>query len=84
MRPVTNGPAEAVAAALEREMALIQDAITLVATRRAPRVVVAGLLLGDRLLPSAQRIADEAGVRLVATWGADEEGVQIAVERITE
>jgi hypothetical protein len=84
MRPVTNGPAEAVPAALEREMALIDDAIALVATGGAPRVVVAGLSLGDQLLPTAKRMADEAGVRLVPTWGADEEGVQIAVERVTE
>jgi hypothetical protein len=84
MRPVGNGPAEAVPAALEREIGLIRDAIALVAAGRAPRVVVAGLSLGDQLLPSAQRMADEAGVRLVPNWGADEEGVQIAVERLPE
>ena len=75
MRQVTNGPEDAVPAALEREVGLIRDAIALVATGGAPRVVVAGLALGDQLLPSAQRMAETAGVRLVPTWGADEEGV---------
>jgi hypothetical protein len=84
VRQVTNGPEDAVPAALEREMGLIRDAIALVATGRAPRVIVAGLTLGDQLLPSARRMADTAGVRLVPSWGADEEGVQIAVERLPE
>ena len=72
----------AVQAALEREVALVNDAITLVATGGAPRVTVAGLLLGEQILPSVQRMADDAGVRLVPRWGADEHGVEIAVERI--
>ena len=69
---------------LEHEVRLIHDAIALVASGRAPRATVAGLRLGDQLLPAAQRIAVRAGVRLVPLWRADEAGVDIAIERITE
>ena len=61
----TDRTADAVPATLEHEMRLINEAIALVASGRTRRTVVAGLQLGDQLLPSAQRVADEAGVRLV-------------------
>ena len=73
--------ADVVPATLEHEMRLINEAIALVASGRTRRTVVAGLQLGDQLLPSAQRVADEAGVRLVPLWHADEHGVDIAVEQ---
>ena len=62
-------------------MRLINEAIALVASGQTRRTVVAGLQLGYQLLPSAQRVADEAGVRLVPLWYADEHGVDIAIER---
>ena len=77
----TDRTADVVPATLEHEMRLINEAIALVASGRTRRTVVAGLQLGDQLLPSAQRVADEAGVRLVPLWHADEHGVDIAVER---
>jgi hypothetical protein len=76
--------AEIVPGAVEHEVGLIRDAIALVATGGAPRVVVAGLRLGDALLPSARRMALEAGVRIVPLWRADEAGLDIAVERLPE
>jgi hypothetical protein len=74
-----EGPA-AVQRQLDRELELIRDAITLVASGRAPRVTVAGLRLGDALLVPARQLARQAGVRIVPKWGADESGVDIAVE----
>ena len=74
--------ADAVPAALEQEMRLINEAVALVASGTTPRAVVAGLLLGDQLLESAQRVADQAGVRLIALWSADEHGLDIAFERV--
>jgi hypothetical protein len=71
---------EVVPDALEREVGLIRGAIALVAAGGSPRVVVAGLHLGDALLPSARRMALEAGVRIVPLWAADESGLDIAVE----
>jgi len=77
----TDRTADVVPATLEYEMRLINEAIALVASGRTRRTVVAGLRLGDQLLPSEQRVADEAGVRLVPLWHADEHGVDIAVEQ---
>jgi hypothetical protein len=76
--------AELVTKTLEREMSLIRDAIALVASGGSPRVVIAGLRLGETLLDPARRIALEAGVRLVPLWSGDEAGVDVAVERIAE
>jgi hypothetical protein len=76
--------ADAVPVRLEHEVALIRDAIALVASGGAPRVVVAGLKLGDALLPTARRMADQAGVRIVPLWRADEAGLDVAVERLPE
>ena len=78
----TDRTADVVPATLEHEMRLINEAIALVASGAATRrTVVAGLRLGDELLETAQRMADEAGVRLVPLWHADEHGIDIAVER---
>jgi hypothetical protein len=76
--------AEAVPVTVEHEATLIRDAIALVASGGAPRVVVAGLRLGDALLPTARRMALEAGVRIVPLWRADEAGLDVAVERLPE
>jgi hypothetical protein len=72
---------EAVPVTVEHEATLIRDAIALVAVGGSPRVVVAGLRLGDALLPTARRMALEAGVRIVPLWPADETGLDVAVER---
>jgi hypothetical protein len=82
MENIADRAAEFVPATLEREMRLIHEAIMLVASGGAPRVVVAGLSLGIALLDPTRRMALEAGVRIVPLWRADEAGVDIAVERI--
>lgn len=74
--------ADVVPAALEREADLIRGAIAFVASGGAPRVVMAGLRLSDALLPTAHRMALQAGVRIVPLWGADEAGLDVAVERL--
>src|SRR5262249_51089679 len=66
---------------LDREMRIIRDAVLLVATGGAPRVVLAGLRLSDQLLEPARRYAASRGVRALPLWRADEEGLDIAVER---
>jgi hypothetical protein len=72
---------EVVPATLEKEMRLIREAIALVASGRAPRTVVAGLLLSEALLAPAEQMAAEAGVRLVPLWHTDDSGLDIAIER---
>jgi hypothetical protein len=76
--------ANAVPDTLEREVGLVRDAIALVASGGSMRVVVGGLRLGEALLPTAQRMALEAGVRVVPIWGADESGLDISIERVAE
>jgi hypothetical protein len=76
--------AETVPVTVEHEVGLIRGAIALVASGGAPRVVVAGLRLGEALLPTARRMALEAGVRIVPLWRADEAGLDVAVERLPE
>ena len=69
---------------LEQEMALVREAITMVAARRAPRVVVAGIRFGEALLVPARALAAEAGVRVVPLWMPDDAGLDIAIEPIAE
>ena len=73
--------ANAVTTTLEREMQLIREAISLVASGRASRMVVSNLRLADPLLEPSRMIARRAGVRITPLWRADEEGLDIAIER---
>jgi hypothetical protein len=68
----------------DRGMRLIRDAIALVASGGSPRVVVAGIGPGEMLLPSATRLALEAGVRARPLWHPDGSGADIAVEQIRD
>jgi hypothetical protein len=77
----TDRMADTIPATLEREAAVVRDAIAFVASGGSARVVVAGLRLGEALLESARRMASEAGVQVVALWHADETGLDIAIER---
>jgi hypothetical protein len=69
---------------LEQEMNLVREAIVMVASGRAPRVVVGGLHFGEALLPTARGLATEAGVRVVPLWLPEDVGADIAVERIDD
>ena len=78
----TEGLSEAVQRQLDRELGLIRDAIAMVAAGKSPRVTIAGLRLGDALLVSAERLASQAGVRIVPRWPTDESGLDITVEKL--
>jgi hypothetical protein len=67
---------------LEHELHLVREAIAMVASGAAPRVIVGGLHFGEALLTTAGGLAAEAGVRLVPLWMPDDAGADIAVERI--
>jgi diphthamide synthase (EF-2-diphthine--ammonia ligase) len=81
MDRASDRTADAVPATVEHELRLINEAIAMVASGAAPRTVVAGLQLGDQLLETAQRMADQAGVRLTPLWHADEHGLDIEIDR---
>ena len=58
---------------IERELRLVRAAIA--------RVVVGGIRFGEALLPMAEQLAQDAGVRIVPLWTSDEAGIDIAIER---
>lgn len=74
---------EAVSATLESEMRLVREAIAMVASGGAPRVVLGGIRFGETLAEWARRLAGEAGVLLTPLWRADEAGADLSVERMT-
>jgi hypothetical protein len=78
----SSGPASATERQIDRELGLVADAIAMVASGASPRVTVGGLRFGDAILAAAERLAREAGVRIVPQWPADESGIDIAVEPI--
>jgi hypothetical protein len=82
MDDVEDRVAQVVPATLEHEMRLIREAIAMVASGGAPRVILAGINFGESLLDPARRLALEAGVRLVLLSRADEAGADIAIETI--
>lgn len=70
--------------ALEREQRLMREAIAMVSSGAAPRVVVASLRYSHALIDPSRRLALEAGVRVRAIWRSDGGGADLAVEPIVE
>ena len=66
---------------LAREMRLVESAIAMVASGRAPRVHLAGLAFGDALVEHARSVAAGSGVRVLPAWRTDELGLDLAFER---
>jgi hypothetical protein len=64
------------------EVRLVREAILLVAANGAPRVMVAGIAWGERILDVLRRPALESGVRLLARPTARDDRVDIVVESI--
>lgn len=64
------------------EERLVREAILMVASRGAPRVMVAGIAYGEHVLDRCRRVALEAGVRLQARPTARGERLDIVVEAI--
>ena len=71
------------AAPLEIELRLVQEAVRMVASGAARRVVLAGLQFANELLGEAGDSALEAGVRLAPLSRPDGTGVDIAVEVVS-
>ena len=62
---MSSGRRTRAAGAVEaRELMLAREAIAMVASGAAPRVVVAGIRYGELIMDSARRIALAAGVRV--------------------
>jgi len=75
----TDAPAPAPWATEER---IVREAILMVASNGAPRVLVAGLTFGEQFLDSARRSALEAGVRVRVRPTAREDRVDLVIEAV--
>ena len=82
MNHVDGDAAGAASRALEREVALIESAIEMVAEGHASRMEVGGLSFGDALLDHARRAGAERRVRVTPRWGLGEEGLAMVFEPI--
>lgn len=66
----------------DHELQLIREAIAMVAARKSPRVVIAGIRFAELLFDQAWHLALAAGVSVKALERTDHAGIDIAVERI--
>jgi hypothetical protein len=82
MTEVGDRMTDIVPATLELEMRLVREAIAMVASGAAPRVVLAGIRYGDPLAAWGRRLAGQAGVILTPLWRSDEGGADLSVERM--
>ena len=71
---------EALRRTIDRELALIEGAILLVAAHGAPRVLRGGLRTAPFVLDAARAMANRAGVRIVEVWSVDESHLDLTVE----
>jgi hypothetical protein len=77
MRNGSLDPGTVAGRALEREMALIDSAVEMVATGHAARMQLGGLAFGDALLDYARRTGARRRVRVTPHWGVGEEGLAL-------
>ena len=80
MKHVDGDAAGAASRALEREVALVESAIEMVAEGHASRMELGGLSFGDALLDHARRAGAERRVRVTPRWGLGEEGLALVFE----
>jgi hypothetical protein len=79
---VDGDAAGAASRALEREVALVESAIEMVAKGHASRMELGGLSFGDALLDHARRAGAERRVRVTPRWGLGEEGLALVFEPV--
>ncbi|HYN48383.1 MAG TPA: hypothetical protein VER83_05910 [Candidatus Nanopelagicales bacterium] len=73
-------PATTADRALEREMALVDSAVEMVAGGHAARMQLGSLAFGDALLDHARRVGAQRRVRVTPHWGIGEEGLALVFE----
>jgi hypothetical protein len=82
VKQLDGDAAGAASRALEREVALVESAIEMVAEGHASRMELGGLAFGDALLDHARRAGTERRVRVTPRWGLGEEGLALVFEPI--
>ena len=81
MTDVVPQPSRAFEETLDREVALLESAVDLVATGGAPSATVAGLRLCEAAIDVVGPMARGRGIRLEPLWNADESGCDVRVRR---
>ena len=81
MNDITAGDT-GVQSAIDREVALVNSAVDLVASGGAPSAMVGGLRLADVVLEIVAPHARAVGVSLEPLWSADEALTDIRVRRV--
>ena len=71
--PDFDCPPQANLAAVERDMRMVCEAIELVASGAAARVVIANIRFGSVVLDPARRLALDRGLRIRPRWRRDME-----------
>jgi hypothetical protein len=69
---------------LQRESRLVREAIALVASGGARRVVIAGLRFGDDVVDPARTAAGESGLRIRALGRTSGSGIDLSIEATGE
>ena len=69
---------------LDHELAIVHGAIALVASGVSTRVTCSGLAFGSQMLADAQAAGHGCHVRVVPIWSADEDVVDLTIERTDE
>lgn len=67
--------------ALDRDAALLESAVRLVASGQAPSVTVAGLQLAVAAIAVVTPLAAEQGIALDPLWGVDQTLTDVRVRR---
>ncbi len=80
MNQSSADPAGVTSRALEREFALVESAIEMVAEGYATRMQLGGLAFGNALLDHARRMGAERRVRVTPQWGLGEQGLALVFE----
>ena len=74
-------PQDDVRRTIDREVALVEGAIRMVATGASPGMTVAGLRFGDEVVAMLGPAATDAGVVLEPLFPTDETGCDVHVRR---
>jgi hypothetical protein len=69
-----------VAQTIDHELELIRSAVAMVASGKAPRVVVGSLRFGEQIMDQAQELAGRNGLQATAQWTLDKHQHAIAIE----
>ncbi len=75
-------PPPAAVQAWAGEERLVREAILMVASNGAPRVLVAGLTFGEQVLDACRRSALEAGVRIRVRPTSSDDRLDLVVEAV--